>query len=343
MREDRSTVELRREQVVAEFLDPRNGFERASVPLEIRRDPLTGQTCRLLPAGSIPPPAQHDLDRLARETRGGCPFCDTRIERETPLFPPEVWPEGRIRRGEAVLFPNLVPYAKWSSVSVYSPARHLLPIAALSPSLIADNLATQVDFARAVQRHDPSSAWISINANHLPPSGSSIFHPHLQGSANPEPTTMQRLLAAVAPATVNAYVDAERESGERLIASEGGIDWLAGFAPIGPGEIRAFVDGVTSPAELDETLVGALAGGIAGALRVYDGLGFESFNLALYGAPKKTRGYRLNLRLVARAYYGPSRRSDAMWSERLHWEAATDLAPERVAELARCAFTGTPS
>jgi hypothetical protein len=27
-----------------------------------------------------------------------------------------------------------------------------------------------------------------------------------------------------------------------------------------------------------------------------------------------------------------------MWSERLQWEAATDFAPERVAELARAAF-----
>jgi hypothetical protein len=41
------------------------------------------------------------------------------------------------------------------------------------------------------------------------------------------------------------------------------------------------------------------------------------------------------LRLVGRAYFGPLQRSDAMWSERLHWEAATDLAPEKVAERGR--------
>ncbi len=338
MREDTNGVELRRERFVAEFLDPRNGFERARVPLEIRRDPLTGQSCRLLPEGSIPPPALHDLQQLAEETRASCPFCGTRIEHETPLFPPEIWPDGRIRRGGALLFPNLVPYAKWSSVSVYSPERHLLAIDQLSPSLVADNLATQVEFARAVTAGDPSSSWLTINANHLPPSGSSIFHPHLQGTANPEPTTMQRLLAAVAPATVRDYLDAERADGERLIASTGAVDWLAGFAPIGPAEIRGFVSGAASPADLDEELVATLAHGISATLRVYSGLGFQSFNLALYGAPPDAGGFTLTLRLVARAYYGPSRRSDAMWSERLHWEAATDLAPERVAELARAAF-----
>lgn len=152
---------------------------------------------------------------------------------------------------------------------------------------------------------------------------------------------MQRLLAAVPPEAMRDYVEAERERGERLIASCDGVDWLAAFAPLGPAEIRGFVFGSVSPTDLDEPLVNALARGVSAALRVYAGLGFQSFNLALYGAPPATPGYALNLRLVARAYYGPSLRSDAMWSERVHWEAATDLAPERVAELARATFTDT--
>jgi UDPglucose--hexose-1-phosphate uridylyltransferase len=331
-------VELRRMELVAELLDPRNGFERTRVPLEIRWDPLTGQSCRLLQEGSIPPPALHDLEQLAEESRGTCPFCAARLERETPRFPPELCEEGRFRSGEAVLFPNLVPYAKWSSVSVYSADRHLLPIEQLSPELVAANLETQVRFAAAVLERDPSSSWASINANHLPPSGSSVFHPHLQGSANPTPTTMQRLLAGVDPEDVRAYVEAERADGERFIAERGGVVWLAAFAPLGPAEIRGFVFGAASPAQLGEEAVAELARGISSALRVYAGLGFQSFNLALYGAPPATAGYAVSVRLVARAYFGPSRRSDAMWSERLHWEAATDIAPERVAGLARAVF-----
>ena len=64
-------------------------------------------------------------------------------------------------------------------------------------------------------------------------------------------------------------------------------------------------------------------------LRLYSAFGFQSFNAALAGGV---------LRLVGRAYFGELLRSDAMWSERLHWEAATDIAPESVAELARAAF-----
>jgi galactose-1-phosphate uridylyltransferase len=330
-----SRLAFERETLEAELLDPRRGFEPTRTTVEVRRDPLTGHSARILPAGSFPPPAVHDLERLAAATRETCPFCAERLEERTPRLPASVWAEGRIRSGEAVLFPNLVPYAKWSSVSVYSPERHLLPLVELTPALVAGNLQAQRDFARAVLAVDPAAAWITVNANHLPPSGSSIFHPHLQGSANPLPTTMQRLLAAVPPGDVRAYVSAEREEGVRLAASAHGIDWVASFAPLGPAEICAFVEGVGSPHELDGAKIDELARGIAAVLRVYDGLGFQSFNLALYGVPSAEV---LLLRLVARAYFGAAERSDAMWSERLQWEAATDLAPEHIAELARGAF-----
>jgi galactose-1-phosphate uridylyltransferase len=324
-----------RETFEAELLDPRREFEPTRTAVEVRRDPLTGHSARILPAGSFPPPARHDLELLATATRAACPFCADRIEEQTPRLPPALCAEGRIRSGAAVLFPNLVPYAKWSSVSVYSPELHLLSLRELTPTLVADNLRAQRDFGRAVLAFDPASVWLSVNANHLPPSGSSIFHPHLQGSAHPLPTTMQRLLSAVPPEDVRAYVRAEREDGARHVSSAGGIDWIAAFAPLGPAEICAFVDGVGSPHELEDPRLEHLARGISAVLRAYDELGFQSFNLALYGVPGAET---LLVRLVARAYFGAAERSDAMWSERLQWEAATDLAPEHVAEAARGAF-----
>jgi UDPglucose--hexose-1-phosphate uridylyltransferase len=325
-------MELRRERYQTELLDPRQGFEPARSTVEVRWDPLTGQSCRLLPPASLPPPAVQDLQALADQSRPGCPFCGDRIERETPRFPREVSEEGRIRVGEAVLFPNLVPYAKWSAVSVYSPERHLLPLEELTPSLLRDNLEAQARFARTVISHDPSSAWVTVSANQLPPSGSSIFHPHLQGSANPVPTTMQKLFAELPAARVHEYVEQERIEGERFIASTGEVSWLASFAPVGLGEIRAVVDAPTPIAELDGMVLGELASGLSTVLRAYAELGFQSFNLALYGT-------QVTLRIVARAYFGPLLRSDVMWSERLHAEAATDLWPEAFAEHCRGLFS----
>jgi UDPglucose--hexose-1-phosphate uridylyltransferase len=320
-------VEFRRERYTNEFRDPRRGFETTRLTLELRWDPVTGESCRLLPPGSLPPPERQDVDALAARSQPTCPFCAGRIDVETPAFPAELWPEGRLRVGEAVAFPNLVPYAKWSSVSVYSPHRHRLELTDLTPALIADNLTAQLQFGHAVVTHDPSSSWVSINANHLPPSGSSIFHPHLQCAANPEPTTVQRRLAALGVERMREYAELERRSGERLIHAAEGVDWIAGFAPTAPAEIRA----VVAAAELDDHAVAEIASGLSSVLALYDALGFQSFNLAVYDRP-------LLVRVIARAEFGPLHRSDAMWSERLHAEAATDLFPETVAERARPFF-----
>lgn len=328
-------MELRRERYFSELLDPRRNFERTRAPVEVRWDPLTGQSCRLLPEGSIPPPERYDLQRLADETASDCPFCRGALASATPRFPPEVWADGHICCGEAVAFPNLVPYAKWSSVSIYSPDRHLLPIEEITPRLLADNLLTQTRFASAVCAYDAAAAWTSISANHLPPSGSSIFHPHLQGSANPVPTTFQRLLAEQPPTAIRDYVALEKRDGERYIGATGQAEWVASFAPSGPAEIRGFCFGCSSPVDLSEESVEDIARGIPLALKVYAGLGFQSFNLAIYGAPARTAANVLTVRLVARAYFGALGRSDAMWSERLHAEGATDLAPESVAAVAR--------
>ncbi len=330
-------VELERELLEAEILDPRRDFERVRIPVEIRRDPLTGRTSRLLPPGSFPPVAPVDLDDLEARSRGGCPFCPEHVEEVTPRFPPEVVSEGRIRRGEALLFPNLVAYSKWSSVSIYSPHRHTIALRELDAPAFADNLRTQVAFAAAVTAHDPGSGWVCVNANQAPPSGSSIFHPHLQGGANPVPTNAQRAYAAVQAETYRAFAETER-GGERLLGSTGTIDWLASFAPGGQAEVIA-LDFAARPLQaLGDEAVAELADGVTRVLGLYAELGFGSFNLAIYGVPPDRPGLPQVVRLVARSQIGPLQRSDVMWSERLHDETVVDLAPETLAERGRLRF-----
>lgn len=331
--------ELKRERLEAEILDPRRGFERVRVPVEIRHDPLTGRTSRLLPRGSFPPAAPVDLPDLEAQSRPGCPFCPELVEEATPRFPPEVVPEGRIRRGAALLFPNLVAYAKWSSVSIYSPERHTIPLRELDARALAENLGTQVAFAAAVTARDPASSWVCVNANQAPPSGSSIFHPHLQGAANPVPTTAQRAYAAVAAETYRAYLEAER-GGERYLGSTGATEWLASFAPGGQAEVIGLDAAATSLSGLADAAVDEVADGIARVLGLYAELGFGSFNMAIYGVPPGRPELPQVIRLVARSQIGPLQRSDVMWSERLHDETVVDLAPEAVAERGRLRFAG---
>jgi len=332
-------LELRRERLTAEMIDPGTG-EPVRTRIEVRLDPLTGHSSRILPERGLMPPSDFDLEAYAQQTQPSCPFCPDRLDRLTPRLTSRIHPGGRITRGAAVLFPNLHAYSSHSSVSVYSPRLHYLPVGDITQGLLADNLATQVAFAQAVMAAEPQSAWASINANHMLPSGSSLFHPHTQGIVDSQPTTMQRLLAGVPPQRFDEYLAAERRSGERYLGTTGRIQWLVSFAPIAPAELRAFAAGLCSPAELDDDLVGELAHGLALALGGYAEMGFQSFNCAIYGAPPGTEGYPLNLRLACRSNLKPLYRSDSTFLERLHWEGAVDCAPETVAERLGGRFRG---
>ena len=327
-------MELTRHVLTAEMIDSGTG-RLVRTPVEVRVDPLTEHTSRILPNRGLMPANEFDLEAFALVNQPRCPFCPERINDMTPMLPAAISAEGRIAKGEAVLFSNLHAYSSHSSVSIYSPRLHYLPLGQMTDGLVADNLRTQVAYAKAVMRTDPDSRWASINANHMLPSGSSLFHPHLQGVVDAVPTTVQRMLAGVPPARFEAYLEAERKGGERHLASTGRVEWLVSFAPIGPAEVRAFIGGVPSTADLDDDLISELAHGLVCALSAYAEMGFESFNLAIYGAPRGTVGYPLNLRIACRSNLKPYYRSDSTFLERLHWEGAIDMAPEAVAERVR--------
>jgi len=323
-------MEFEHHVLAAEMADPRtNGSVRTAI--DVRIDPLTGHSSRILPERGLMPANDLDLAAFARESQPRCPFCPERIESLTPKLPPAIDPDGRIARGEAVLFPNLHAYSSHSCVSIYSPRLHYLPLEEMTQRLVADNLLTQVAYAKAVIAVDPESQWASINANHMLPAGSSLFHPHLQGIVDSQPTTLQRMLADVSRERFESYLDAERRAGERYLGDTGRIEWLVSFAPIAPAELRAFVGEIASPIEADEDLVEELAHGLTLALNAYAEMGFESFNLAIYGAPPGTDGYPLNLRLACRSNLKAFYRSDSTFLERLHWEGAIDRAPETIA------------
>jgi UDPglucose--hexose-1-phosphate uridylyltransferase len=324
-------VELRRHLLNAEMLDPETG-RLVRTPIDVRIDPLTGHSSRILPERGLMPANDFDLVGFARENQPRCPFCFERIDSLTPKLPAAIHAGGRIERGEAVLFPNLHAYASYSCVSVYSPRLHYLPLEDMTERLVADNVRTQVAYEQAVMAADPQARWASINANHMLPSGSSLFHPHLQGIVDSQPTTLQRMLAEVPAERFEAYLQAERRAGERYLGDTGRVEWLVSFAPIAPAELRAFIRGLSSPVELDDDLAVELARGLVLALNAYAEMGFESFNLAVYGAPPGTDAYPLNLRIACRSNLSPFYRSDSTFLERLHWEGAIDLTPETVAE-----------
>ena len=190
---------LERQTLRATFRHPARDFELVDSTVEVRWDPLTGHSTRIVSGLRLMPPLDFDLAALAQQTAQWCPFCAGRVEQATPRFPAELVPEGVLERGEALLFPNLATYANHSAVSIYGAGRHYLPLAGMTDELVTDNLALQVRFAQIVIGADPEARWASISANHMLPAGSSLLHPHMQSSVDPVPMTMQKLLADVPP------------------------------------------------------------------------------------------------------------------------------------------------
>jgi galactose-1-phosphate uridylyltransferase len=112
------------------------------------------------------------------------------------------------------------------------------------------------------------------------------------------------------------------------------------FAPVGFNEVRAVLLDRTTLLQLSTDDVQALASGLSRVLAWYHTIGYNSFNLAIYsGELGKDRADRVNLAMITRTAMTPFYRSDSMYLERLHWEAALDRTPEDVAGSLRQYFS----
>ena len=343
-REDEtSPIRFHSEQSTASFLSP-DGSE-VMKSQEVRFDPLLGTSSRIA-EGVVLPKADEDALAFLQAPNSGCPFCPDRISRVTPKVLEAIHHGGRLERGESVLFPNLVPYSQYAAVAVVS-QRHWLALSGFTRQRLFDNLSVAVDYVRKVHAFDPRAENCAYNINYLYPSGGSLPHPHAQVYLDPHPTTLMRLQreASIAYWTAHgrAYwedlVENEEARGLRFVARVGRTRWITAFAPIGFNEVRAVVPDCETILDLTDDDLNALSAGIARVLQWYELTGYNSFNLALYSGPLNTsRGWRVHLSMITRTAMLPYYRSDAMHMERLHWEAAVDRAPERIADDLRAHF-----
>jgi UDPglucose--hexose-1-phosphate uridylyltransferase len=330
-------IQFRHESLLSRFQKP-GGEGYSERRLQVRFDPLLGTSARIAEGVNL----QTSVDAALVSFRAqdpNCPFCAERIDKVTPRIAMEITPAGRIRVGDTVLFPNLVPYSKYATVAVFT-TRHWLDLRDFTPALIVDNLAASLDYIRAVTKVDEDARFCAYNINYLYPSGGSLPHPHSQLYVDPFPTSMMRMQHASVMAYWHAngrcfwhdLVAEETKRAERMICRDGPVVWMTPFAPIGFNEVRAVVCERTTILDLSSADLQALASGISRVLTWYDSMGYNSFNLALYSGELGTDGAdRVNLTMVTRTAMVPFYRSDSMHLERLHWEAALDRTPEDVA------------
>lgn len=335
----------------ARLLSPLAGYAEVEVRTEQRIDPLTRRVA-LVGLGLAGKRgalfAETDeavLRRLGESTQPGCFFCPGRVERSTPRFPAEVLPgEGPLRRGEALLFPNLFPIADVHAVVALGP-RHLLRLDEFEPALLADGIALAVDFARRLVESGAAPRCWAVCANYLPPGGASVVHPHLQVLATSLPLTTPALELERAEAYrrdhgrcyLDDLVAAEADRGERFIGRAGPVTWLTPFAPRGNLEVLGICADAERLTDLGDAHVAALAAGLSDALRHYHAQRYSTFNFAIYSAPlDAARGTtRVYVSLVARQSVADLYRCDDYFLQKMLGTELVIDSPEQVAERLR--------
>ncbi|HST90020.1 MAG TPA: hypothetical protein VLJ14_16725 [Ktedonobacterales bacterium] len=311
------TLQFERYAKVARYLDPQAEFAERAIPCEVRRDPLTGRSGRVAHvAGFHPHPV--DFSGLIEATRVGCPFCPERILAVTPRFPPDLVPDdegegdGRVRRGQTTLVPNLAPYDEHSAVAVMS-RDHYVPLDAFTPELLADAFAASIAYFRSVQRQ-PRTTYQLAFWNYLPASGGTQIHPHLQLFATDTPgNTLEEELAASAryfAAEGRLYwadlVREEARAGERMIAEGRHSVWLTSFVSQSLlADVLAIFPEQRTLTTLPDEALDEFCRGLSALLRQLAAQGIYSFNLAWFPGTPDREDVWLHARLSPRVYLTP--------------------------------------
>ena len=333
--------------------NPYKDFSEEQHRVEIRKDPLLGDTSIYNPFlkdkarfffGDNDPEL---IRKLVEDSSGTCIFCGEKVEKNTPCYPPDLLTEGRLRVGEALLFPNLFSIGKYHPVVSLSKA-HFLKLSEFNPELIGNGLAAASQFLTRVYSVDPSVPYSVINANYLFPAGASLVHPHLQMLITPVAYSYHgRLIEAC-----NAYyqkfgscyytdlIDEEKKTGLRYITQQGGWHWMTAFSPMGSNEVIAVHEGEGDFALLSDEDLRSLSDGISTVLSFYEDLGHLSFNYSIFSLRKShfKKGFRCLLKIINRQnLYQNYRNDDYFLQKMLQSELIINL-PEELAEKLRTLF-----
>ncbi len=317
-------MEFRREVEVTKVLV---GGKIDESVVEVRYDPLTLQTSRIVKKDF--PIQGGDFDDEIHSTKVWCPFCPDKIDqmaaRDPGIMKGELW-----KRGEAVLFSNIMPYSKYSLVVRITEA-HFLKLSEFKVNHFVDAFTLIQDYIKNVP---DGKYYITIGMNYLKPSGSSIMHPHVQVMISEVSTDYFARLdwSALEFKETNGVdywkklVEIERE-GERYIGRTEKMEWLAAFAPkgffhfMGIPEDREFM-------EMDEKQLTGLSEGIIKILRYYEKKGLNSFNFTLFCADRLGEHFRTNFHIVARTPFSKYYWCDVFYPKMLHDESVVFFLPE---------------
>ncbi len=339
-------IKLYKKETTSTFRSPLNDFKPTTVRIEIRQDPLTAHRTRLVPY-RFKSLGEADLRSMLEESlKRACPFCPEHLPQRAARFLEDWVPEGHIKKGEAVIFPNAFPYERHNAVCVLC-RRHFVPIDGFQSKWILEALLACQDYFRLLIRRDHKAIHGSINWNFLPLSGAGLIHPHFQLIAGNRPT---RYEGEILKKTKGYFrknnspffsdlLRQEKRTGERYIGRSGRVHWLTAFAPLGVMEIMALWEKGGTMLTLPENLLSDFAEGLVRVLNFLGSKNISSLNMTIYLLLEKQAHFPILAKIIPRIELPPLKVSEINYFERLHHEILTFCPPEEVAAEMRDFFS----
>jgi UDPglucose--hexose-1-phosphate uridylyltransferase len=322
---------------LSRYLDPMNGFTPVDARSEIRYDPLTGHSTRILnfPVRRVERP---DLTEIIEKSKAICPFCPELVELVTPKFHPDLISTERFIRGGSICFPNAFPNDENAAVTVMSKT-HYVPVAGFDEVILADSIKCCIDYLEEITLKQPSAVYQSINWNYMPLAGGSIIHPHLQVSASSTPTnyysSIEPVLSAYPGDNGNlfweALIEKEKKEGQRFITESENMSWVVAFAPMGIFDVIGVIKHCTRASDLTGDVLSEMLAGILRVLAYIDSLNMHSLNMSLYFRLESDI-FTPHIRICPRVSIPPFGTSQINYMRMLHNEPMTTVRPESVCE-----------
>jgi len=234
-------ISLRKEIQSSIYLNPFNAFEPQEGKVEIRWDPLTDLTSRLIhfPARKL---EKFDVESaISLSLSAKCPFCEENAATMTARLDATVFGSEHLQFEEVRVIPNLLTFDKYSLVAIIS-REHYLDLRGLAnKGSIKKGIKALLDAFQLIRQRDSRVQYFSLNCNYMPMSGGSLIHPHIQGLAGEYPTNFHRIMLENCTTFYRknkkvfweVYMEKEKNLKERYIGEAGSTIWYTPYAPKG--------------------------------------------------------------------------------------------------------------
>ena len=340
-------IEFKKFLEFSKFLDPANNFAEKDCPIEFRIDPLTKDMgfVRKFRWRQLEKPDLSGL--IAKSLERECPFCPENIDKITPKFIPDFYPEGRIKIGETTIFPNTTPYSPYSAITVIS-SRHFVGLPDFTQQMLFDALTASQIYLKRAYEYDPKAKYCCIVWNYLPSANSSQLHPHLQAFAGYFPLVYNQVLLDTSKQYHNGngtvfwsnFIAEEKKLQERYIATLGNTVWLTSFVPRALQlDILAVFQGTESILSIPQEDIESFCYGLTKIFKYMDDQNFCSFNLCLYSGTIGEDSFWTQARIIQRGTFPPLDTSDVGNMHLLFDTRPAGRYPETVCRELKAYFT----